>query len=298
MLSPDASHLSKYLTTLGVGIVAATLSAGGLFLRLQDGLMVSRKELAGLTPSAQRTIRDKQGFLEFATNALPWFLVVGIAVGLIVAYLGLRGWIPRQESEDKADKVAAELQEVELRKLTEPERRIAAEAEALAQAQDDASPESVGGASGAEPASRALQAELDVLGLARDALGDSHRVELGVEVQGLEKNYIVDVLARPEGSGFQYVIDVKYLRHLKSYRTTIRRAVLHQAAVVKRLGPNAVPCLVIAYGMSEPEQPAQAQELAVELAAEFLPNLRTLVLPAEQLSTVTRDQFRDAFGIL
>ena len=49
MLSADASHLRKYLATLGVAIVVGTVSLTSLVMRLQAELLVKRSELAELT---------------------------------------------------------------------------------------------------------------------------------------------------------------------------------------------------------------------------------------------------------
>lgn len=299
MLSSDTSHLSKYLTTLGVGIVAATFSIAGLFLRLQDDLLVSRKELAGLTPSAQDTIRRRQEILEFSTCALPWFLAVGLLLGLCVAAIGLAGWMKRQDQQDKADQIDSDLKEFQLRQVTETERRRAAEEEARIQESDSEPPtDETGSAKPEHPASAALQAELDVLHLVRDALDRTHDVELGVEVRRDDARHLIDVLARPRATGFQYVFDVKYLRHLKTYRTTMRRAALQLAAAVETLGPDAIPCLVIAYGDSEPQQADRARALVDDLAADFLESLRVLVIAADDLQALDQQAFRSAFGII
>jgi hypothetical protein len=45
MLTTDQSHLRKYLATLGVVIFAGVISLSGLFLRLQDDLLIKQSDL-------------------------------------------------------------------------------------------------------------------------------------------------------------------------------------------------------------------------------------------------------------
>src|SRR3712207_1905937 len=101
MLTTDQSHLSKYLATLGVAIFAGTISLCGLFLKLQDDLLVKGSDLEALTKVAQATIERRQHYLDLGTAALPWFLAIGCLGGACLTAYGLRAWSKRQPVADR-----------------------------------------------------------------------------------------------------------------------------------------------------------------------------------------------------
>src|SRR4051794_15593633 len=115
MWSTDQSHLRKYLATLGVAIIAGVISLSGLFLRLQDDLLVKKEDLASLTPTARGTIERRQDYLGVATTALPYFLVGGCLLGASLTGYGLVGWAKRQKVADKLEDIARDKGEAELR---------------------------------------------------------------------------------------------------------------------------------------------------------------------------------------
>ena len=96
MLSADASHLRKYLATLGIAIIAGTLSIAGLALRLQDALLVKQVDLVELTPQARETLERRQDYEGMIVVALPSFVVIGLLLGAGLATYGLVGWADRQ----------------------------------------------------------------------------------------------------------------------------------------------------------------------------------------------------------
>ncbi|GLY42031.1 hypothetical protein Amsp01_080540 [Amycolatopsis sp. NBRC 101858] len=112
MLSPtDQGHFRKYLTTLGVAIVVASLGIGGFLLQTQSDLLVEQDKLAKLTPAARAAIERKQQIVLAATHWAPWVLGALAALGVGLAAWGLVGWQRKQLELDAKDR--AELGKIE-----------------------------------------------------------------------------------------------------------------------------------------------------------------------------------------
>lgn len=133
MLSADASHLRKYLATLGVAIVVGTISLSSLVMRLQDELLVKQSELAELTPIARDTIERRQRYASVVTDLVPFLLFLGCMLGIGLAAYGVRGWAQRQGVADEIEDNERLRSRSEVRKLTAEERedRVDDEVESL-----------------------------------------------------------------------------------------------------------------------------------------------------------------------
>ena len=121
MFSTDQTHLRRYFATLGVAIAAGTLSLAGLFLKLQQDLLVTKSTLANVTPSAREALLRRQDYLTFGTYVLPWFVLVGLG-GLGLSAYGLVGWARRQKIIDEREDIGLFKERAELHKLTEEEK--------------------------------------------------------------------------------------------------------------------------------------------------------------------------------
>lgn len=122
MLSADASHLRKYLATLGVAIFAATVSLAGLAMRVQAELLVKQSELALLTPTARHTIERRQHYASVVTAFLPCMLLLGCLLGIGLAVYGISGWAKRQQVADDIEDSVREEKLLSVRALTDAER--------------------------------------------------------------------------------------------------------------------------------------------------------------------------------
>lgn len=136
MLGPtDQGHFLKYLTTLGVAIVVASLGLGGYLLQTQSDLVIKREELAKLTPVAREAIDHKQQVVLQVTTFAPWVLGLMIVAGVTMAVIGLTGWRTKQALLDEVDRVglAKANRELDLMQMTPKEAQdsLAAEAEEL-----------------------------------------------------------------------------------------------------------------------------------------------------------------------
>lgn len=306
MLTTDQSHLRKYLATLGVAVVAGVITVSGLFLRLQDDLLVKESELSELTPSAEETIKLRQQYLETATAVLPWFVCIGGGTGVGLAAYGLVGWARRQE-------IADEREDIELRRLTAEERVAQLLYDAEAAVEDGASDTSEQPSAGLlkpiespllegsgpviseshrrtrEIMAKAMETELQLAEKLHEAMGDDHVIEVGVAAKRGSVVHTYDIVARPpSGSDGSYVFEVKYTSNLDASRGLIRRA-LEQLAPVKALfGPDTIPVVFVVYESgATSHHSARAERVAREIQASLDTDARVLIMSASELSSLT-----------
>jgi hypothetical protein len=119
MFSTDQTHLRRYFATLGVAIAAGTLSLAGLFLKLEQDLLVTKSALANLTPAARGALLSRQQYLSVGTAILPWFVMVGFLGGVGLSVYGLIGW---SRVIDEREDIGLHRERVELRQLTDVEK--------------------------------------------------------------------------------------------------------------------------------------------------------------------------------
>lgn len=306
-MSPDQSHLRKYLATLGVAIVAGVISVSGLFLRLQDDLLVSTSELATLTPLAREAIEQRQQYIDLATTALPWFLLGGCLLGLSLSAYGVIGWAKRQVVADELEDIARDRGKTELRQLSDSERvtrleretdSSVAEANEVEVADAPAWPtterpldgRSVSRGSSSTRAPRALQrtieAELQLAVALEQLLGATYSIDLGVEVRQGEVRREFDLIATARSTGRRYVFELKYLTvFAKNYRSALSSGITTAAAGASLLGESAVPVVVIVYDEDPGEElRSKAQAYADQIAGSFRTPPRVAFLSFDALS--------------
>jgi hypothetical protein len=136
MFSTDQSHLRKYLATLGIAVAAGTLSLAGLFMRLQQDLLVTQPTLARLTSTARVALLQRQRYLAFGTSLLPFFVAIGFSGGLALASYGLVGWARRQQISDEREDIELRKGRAELLRMTDRERADKLDQEAKESAAD------------------------------------------------------------------------------------------------------------------------------------------------------------------
>jgi hypothetical protein len=141
MFSTDPTHLRRYFTTLGVAIAAGTLSLAGLFLKLQQDLLVPQSTLAKLTPTARNALLRRQDYLSLGTTILPWFVLVGFLSGIGLTIYGMAGWAKRQRVIDEREDIELYKERAELRQLTDAEKADKLDRDAKESAKESA-PES------------------------------------------------------------------------------------------------------------------------------------------------------------
>lgn len=265
LVGTENSHFRKYLTTLGVSLVAGSISLAGLFFKIQADLLVETSKIDSLTPIAQETLRQRQQYLHLATMALPYFLSVVVVVGLAMAIIGLKGWSRRQVVADSREEMESRKLEVEIRQLTAQEKaeKIDDEArEAVEIRKSDSvavhvvTPvESIRLDQSAEPPSldsarEAIRgAESKITKLLTSLFGD-HRVRSDVFLQG-ERKYQFDVVVSASGNSPGYVFEIKYLSRGVNLLSRVMDTGVRLATGVNLLersdGSRYIPVFVIVY---------------------------------------------------
>jgi hypothetical protein len=122
MFSMDQTHLRRYFATLGVAIAVGTLSLAGVFLKLQQDLVVPESTLAKLTPAARSALLRRQEYLSFGVTILPWFVLVGFFGGLTLSIYGIIGWVRRQRISDEREDIELRKGRAELDQMTDIEK--------------------------------------------------------------------------------------------------------------------------------------------------------------------------------
>jgi hypothetical protein len=105
MFSTDPTHLRRYFATLGAAIAVGTFSVAGLFLNLQQDLLVTQSTFEKLTPTARAALMRRQEYLSFGTAILPWFVLVGFLSGIGLSVYGMAGWAKRQKVIDEREDI-------------------------------------------------------------------------------------------------------------------------------------------------------------------------------------------------
>lgn len=181
MLPPtDQGHLRKYLATLGVAVVVASIAVGGFILQIQNDLLVEQKKINDASETGRLAFDKKQHIILFLFQWSPLALGLLALSGIGLAVYGLRGWSKKQKVVDQKEENEAAKVKVELESLRASEHRKALERERAVEAAieessresssvtlDDSAaefadrPESYDGlADGVEPLSRAGSGEV------------------------------------------------------------------------------------------------------------------------------------------
>jgi hypothetical protein len=284
MFSTDPTHLRRYFATLGVAIAAGTLSLAGLFLKLQQDLLVPQSILARLTPTARNTLMRRQEYLSLGTTILPWFVLVGFLIGIGLTAYGMIGWARRQKVIDEREDIGLYKERAELRQLTDAEKADKLDREAE---------ESVGEPSesvGEQPADLTEILRASVRN-ARQASIRSARTEIAIIESALKEklraiypgepgNVLSSVVAGRPGERYEVdaavmaepqpiLFELKYASSAVNINKQIISG-LQQLARATSAVPNARAVLVI-IGPDDatPAQVEQWRERAIQMAADY-----------------------------
>lgn len=107
---PESQSLTRFMISAGAFLLVAAFVVPGLVLRDTGVLTISQKDLAGLTPTAAKELKRRQGVAADAGKAAPYAGLLLLAVGGALLTLG----IPRLRRQEQSDE---ERQRMELDKL-------------------------------------------------------------------------------------------------------------------------------------------------------------------------------------
>ncbi|MCM3555641.1 hypothetical protein M3697_11055 [Janibacter melonis] len=288
MLNTDQSHFRKYLATLGVAVIAGTLSLAGLFLRTNDGLLITAAELQKLTPSARHSIVMKQGYQESTARVLPALVALGVLTGAGLTIFGLRGWARRQQVTDEREDLERDKTRTEVRRLSAEERLAKTEQDVSDTTPEQAaSPESDPEGDSADKAgtvrgptqsaqtrallNRTMRAELDLAGKLRDALPADWDINLGVEIAQGGRKQQIDIAAIQRITGRTMLVEVKYVQSsfAKNIRNVLSGALMQLAAASSLMSEENLPILLVIYTEATPETVKNAEEWCAGVVRTF-----------------------------
>ncbi|MFI5589817.1 hypothetical protein ACIA5G_32540 [Amycolatopsis sp. NPDC051758] len=135
MLPPtDQGHLRKYLATLGVAVVVASIAVGGFILQMQNDLLVEQKKINESSEVGRLALDKKQHIILFLFQWSPFVLGALALLGVGLAGFGLKGWSRKQKVIDRKEESEAAKVQVELEGLRASEQLKAVERERAVEA--------------------------------------------------------------------------------------------------------------------------------------------------------------------
>lgn len=266
MFSTDQSHFRRYLATLGVAIAAGTLSLAGLFLRLQQDLLVSKSTLANVTSTAHAALVRRQDYLAIGIWLLPWFVAAGFLGGLGLSAYGMVGWAKRQKVSDELEDIDLHKGRAELQRMSDEQRadkldRDAKDsAESLValtpttqQASGTQDAQEAGGTQDVDITSRLLSNLRTEVAIIESALMlklgaryNQHDIVGGARIRTPQNRSIeVDVVLRPRGP-HPVVFELKYASTTKNVLNRIVDGLQQLARAASALSAKGVLVVVVA----------------------------------------------------
>lgn len=122
MFRPDAGNFNRFLTSLGLALLAAALVVPYLYFKNTGTLEISQRELRGMTATGSEAIRARQDAI---VSLEPW--VIGVAggsafVGMVLLIIGGARLKRAQESEDEEGRLRRDRFRMEMREMSPSER--------------------------------------------------------------------------------------------------------------------------------------------------------------------------------
>lgn len=308
MLSTDQSHLRKYLATLGVAIIAGTLSLAGLFFKIEQDLLVTNSELARLTPVAQRALTQRQQYLEVATRIVPWFALVGVLAGFVLSIYGISGWAKRQRVADEREDAERDKIRAEVRAMTDLERvdKIDRQAAEEAIASNIPDEEIIAKRNAADPIINTWRqspyaaartnitvTEAEALQKLRDIFRDSVSPHMQAVVNG--RRFEVDALITYPNSNLDVIFEVKY----SSPKNVLNRIVdgITQIVRTATIFDATGVLLIVVSDEATHASLDKWREDARGIAAEFQKPPKVLIIRASDFSSLSPEELLEELGL-
>ncbi len=99
----EFSDLYKFLTSVGLIIIASSFIIPWLFMKQDIGLLISTKEYSDLIESSKNLTDNRIKLGIFITKAIPFISGILFILGSIISGIGLYKWKKKQESVDETD---------------------------------------------------------------------------------------------------------------------------------------------------------------------------------------------------
>src|SRR5690606_17707282 len=99
----EFSDLYKFLTSVGLIIIASSFIIPWLFMKQEIGLLISETEYNELIESSKNLTDDRIKLGLFITKAIPFISCILFAFGTIITGIGLFKWKKKQDYVDETD---------------------------------------------------------------------------------------------------------------------------------------------------------------------------------------------------
>jgi hypothetical protein len=278
MFQTDQTHLRKYVTTLGVAITAGTLTLAGLFLKLQQDLLITKSTLGQVTPTARTALLRRQEYLSIGTSVLPWFVLIGFVGGISLSIYGVIGWAKRQKVIDEREDIGLRKERVELLQLTDAEKADKLERDAKETVKD--SPPISAASSRAQLAD--VREELANLENAlteklRSLYGHYVSPQVGILTPD-QRRFDIDALVQPsDPSQPRIIFELKYSRTLNGVDARIAAGLRQVATILRFTNGRGVLVMIIPDTADIPQVVRlniRAAEMASVYQAQILAHIR------------------------
>jgi hypothetical protein len=313
LIGTDNSHFRKYLTTLGVSVIAGSLSLAGLFYNLQGDLMVKQEDLNQLTPAARATIEQRQAYLQIAADIAPFVLLAMVTAGILMCSFGLHGWFKRQGTADNREDLELRKLSFELQKLTDEQRVEVLEREVQASSNaDDNSDELEGRTTRTPPKlvpnpqrSRVRSRILEVDALVTSKLKEQFGLErvltqVGVPRSPQNREMHFDAVVRPINGDQGLVVEITYTENVKNLNNRLIDAGVHAAegasALARVLGGGQYRPVAVIVHAGEGEFNRRIRDARWTLNQTFVQSIAILAFPLEELKNISPGQFAEALN--
>lgn len=150
---PDSQSFTKFLISAGVFLAIAAFVVPGLILRDTGVLMISRSEMAELTPVAKGELEQRQATARDAGRATPFIFGIFLVGGAFLIAFGLPRLKRQEKTSERREGMEISKLHAELQPQTQRERneRLRADVEEAELAQPEAEPKSAAMAEGGQP---------------------------------------------------------------------------------------------------------------------------------------------------
>ncbi len=298
----------KFLVSLGLVLVALSLSLPWLLLDGSFNLLVKQSDLNQLTATAQTTIRHRQAIVHVMSLVAPWISVVLSVLGVTLSSIGVVRWRTRQNIHDQTEDATLErlrAETAQIRRATplEQDIRQSQEAWALLQAQPEPRHHAAGEGTPPEASYRDIKdrlREVEQLALEKltRAFEDTHEIHSQQRLRLGDRTWLVDaILTSRSPDGMDLVVDVKYNSFDKNIKNRVIEAIAFTHQLMNRHSPLIqghllMPLFLFVAGGRAPERTAARAK--AEIAREDRLPLRkySLVLTEDELRRIDPPSLR------
>lgn len=101
----EFSDLYKFLTSVGLIIIASSFLIPWLFMKQEIGLLISESEYNELVESSKNLTDNRIKLGLFITKAIPYISGILFVIGTVISSIGISKWKKKQDTVDETDQL-------------------------------------------------------------------------------------------------------------------------------------------------------------------------------------------------